>query len=1306
MGASASSPKADRGSSGSALGIIAVAASILCLGALAQVARADTWTGAGETPLNQVRNWGLAGNWLNGAVPLGTDVNTFDIAGDGTVQLQSNRIARGMVFNDFTSTVISGPAAQTLSLQPDGNNNPVLTLGEGLRDTYGSDYFTVGPDFKANLTLAGVLSIGFTPGVKNSAMIIEGQLISGPSNNVINYNGTGTGASLWVASNNNAGSPRNRVVLSINNGGGSGDGAYGYTLHLADSMSPGSAVTAGRLDNIKISLNSSQSYLGLHPAAAGNQYANDIDSLGGNIFTDRSYQGNDLANNVNYVQTISGTLTLLPLGNGDSQINFGTADAPGQTGQTPFGRTNNGYGISVTSLTSFGSVATVNVNNGNLTEDRAGSRYLSGANRLQEAHNYTYVDNYQMSVGQSLVKGGAGVLVISAVNNGQGFLGWATVDAGVLSGAAAALSSSSPGVSLSANAAVGVRWNTAVSLSVSFPVPVSAPAISASNLPGQCGALDIDLAGHNMPIDTTIGTLPGFPTSYLRVGSSQGGDASFDAQPSVDPPSPKHASTSGWIAPYFSRAAMPQHAWYYFGGGGGTLRVDHVLADYYDSQFGTYRTTNLEMGTTGSLLPGRVALKPMSQGQNSSNYYTGQTDVKAGTLQLLNAGAVAYTSGVSLGTYDQGIIKGLYDYPNTGYSWQGPGMLLIDPAAGGGMNLEGSGAYLTGVGYLRDALSFDGGVLGWTGNVTLTESLPRTYNALLVSDLNPARGSAAAVLGLGGEYSAGVMTGQFQISDAFSGQIPVLLYKAGKNSVLDLSLRPPTSPNTYTGGTIIAGGEIKVSDASQLNAAAKSENGGPILILNGGRLHIVPGGQTTDFYVPIMINTAGTPDLKKNCGSVLQADTDAALKAPFDFRWNPGGYLEKTGSGTLTYAPTGTVTPGAANAWGLKLTGGTVAVDQMPLNPSPADPNELSGPVIFNNGSLNVRATSVSPAQAGDPAYGFRNIVSFKGTSSLVTVADGGLFRIHGSVPNEIMGTVTFLGEGAADPSNRIVQLSRNMAPATSTWPADDSRGTGILTFAGVTVYMTDDPNTQLGSLPNEAGFMLQLNSGVVFRATRGNSVGGAVYFSSDADPNQPDPSKFVKIDGARAAADRSSVSPDVWTISGTGQTLWEGVVEKIGSGTVAINRDRGAPVTIGYVSTALPELLISGGTLQAGGTADPFTQTPAGTKHVNIRNNATFEITAGEKAVGTIDGSGATILEPGTELEATCVYQDTLTLKSTSPADGARLVIRAISDSGAALDAGNAAEVPEPGMLVLLGCGGPCLIGLLRRRRGGASRP
>jgi hypothetical protein len=1268
------------------------------LGAWANVARADTWTGADETPFNQVRKWGQAGNWLNGSVPPDTDVNTFDIPGDGTVQLEYNRTARGMVFNDFTSTVISGPAAQTLTLQPDGNNDPVLSLGEGLRDTYGSDYFTAGPDFKANLSLAGLLSIGFSPGVKNSAMMIEGQLVSGPSNNTINFNGTGKGAGLWVASNNDAGLPRNRVVLSINNGGGSGDGAYGYTLHLADSISPGSVVTLGRLDNVKISLNSSQSYLGLHAAAAGNQYANDIDSLGGNIFTDRSYQGNDLASTANYVQTISGTVTLIAQENGDSRVNFGAADTPGLPGQTPFGRTNNGYGISVTSLTSFGSVATINVNNGNLTEERAGSRYLSGANRLQEAHNYTYVGNYQMSMGQTLVKAGNGVLVINSVNNGQGFIGLATVDAGVLSGAAGALSPSSPGISLSADAAVGIRWDTPVSVSGSTPVPVSAPAISASNLPGQCGALDIDLAGHTWSIDTTIGTIPGYPTSYLRVGSSQGGDASFDAQPSVDGPSPKHARTSGWIVPYFNRAAMPQEAWYYFGGGGGTLRVDHVLGDYYD---GTYRTTNLEMGTTGSLLPGRVALKAM-------NAYSGRTDVKAGTLQLLNPGAVAYTSAVSVGTYNLRIINGLYDSLGTDYSWQGPGMLLIDPAAGGGMNLDGPGAYLTGVGYLRDALSFDGGVLGWTGNVTLTESLPRTYGAFLASDLmDPGSPpSAVVVLGLGGEYSAGVMTGQFQLADAFSGQIPVLLYKAGKNSVLDLSLRPPTSPNTYTGGTIIAGGEIKVSDASQLNAAAGNQNGGPILILNGGRLHIVAGGQSTDFYVPIMINTAGTPDRKKNCGSVIQADTDATLKAPFDFGWNPGGYLEKTGSGTLTYAPTRTVTPGPANAWGLKLTAGTVAVNQMPLNPNPADPNELSGPIIFNNGNLRVLATSAAPAQAADPAYGFRNIVSFKGTSSLVRVADGGLFRVHGSVPNEIMGTVTFLGEGGADPGNRIVHLSRNMAPATSTWPADGSRGTGILTFAGVTVYMTEDPNTQLGSLPSEAGFTLQLNSGVVFRATRFNSVSGAVYFSSDADPNQPDPFRFVKIDGAQAAADRSSVSPDLWTISGTGQTLWEGVIEKFGSGTVAINRDRGAPVTIGYVNTALPELLISGGTLQAGGTADPFTQTPAGTKHVNIRNNATFHITAGEKAVGTIDGSGATILEPGTELEATYIYQDTLTLKGTGAADGARLVIRATSDSGAALDAGGAADVPEPGMLVLLGCGGLCLVGLLRRSRGGAPRP
>lgn len=219
----------------------------------------------------------------------------------------------------------------------------------------------------------------------------------------------------------------------------------------------------------------------------------------------------------------------------------------------------------------------------------------------------------------------------------------------------------------------------------------------------------------------------------------------------------------------------------------------------------------------------------------------------------MQQGSVWGTPAVHLWTYDLNITNGLYATPGPhhyawegagNYTWTGPGQLLLDP----GRNPQNPGNptdwdlgwYLAQGGQpggpfpLINALSLDGGVIGWTGNVTVT-GVPGTYGTPITSNLNPLVPAIVNVLGLGGEYSTGTMTTTFQITD--NQGIPVLLYKAGKNSKLDLTQTPqlPGQPgNSYTGGTIIAGGEIIVNDPFQLNAASLMNPGGPIAILNGG----------------------------------------------------------------------------------------------------------------------------------------------------------------------------------------------------------------------------------------------------------------------------------------------------------------------------------------------------------------------------------------------------------------------------------------------------------------------------------------
>ena len=456
-----------------------------------------------------------------------------------------------------------------------------------------------------------------------------------------------------------------------------------------------------------------------------------------------------------------------------------------------------------------------------------------------------------------------------------------------------------------------------------------------------------------------------------------------------------------------------------------------------------------------------------------------------------------------------------------------------------------------------------------------------------------------------------------------------------------------------------------------------------------------------NFIVPIKVVTSGTPDTVKNCGSVISVDyeTAASLMANFDFSSSPCGYLEKDGPGTLVYFAPAPAAPGISNAWGIKLTDGTFQTYQLPVNPG-ID----TGPVIFNGGNMYVHQVPAGMAALDtDPAYGFRNIVSYPiatvimatagigfASQNTVTVFDNAMFRSHGSLPNQILGAVHFVANDAdSDPSYNVVDLSRNMASLTNPIkPGDYSQGNGTMSFQGVTVYMSGGganpyhPGTPgaLNVLPEDAGFTLELDDGVVFNASRQNVIFGNVIF------NNFDPAHPVKIDGEEANPATPAAAPPyysftlkptTWFVFGTGLTSWSGKTEKIGLGKITVDRDKGAPVIVSEGAL----LQISGGTFEAGGAADPFTDTTSGA-WLDIVNNSSATgllISQGVKNVGNISGTGATTISgpAGTELIVTSIVQNTITL-----GPGCTLTILAIPGGPSA--GGTITPVPEPAAWIM----------------------
>ena len=157
------------------------------------------------------------------------------------------------------------------------------------------------------------------------------------------------------------------------------------------------------------------------------------------------------------------------------------------------------------------------------------------------------------------------------------------------------------------------------------------------------------------------------------------------------------------------------------------------------------------------------------------------------------------------------------------------------------------------------------------------------------------------------------------------------------------------------------------------------------------------------------------------------------------------------------------------------------------------------------------------------------------------------------------------------------------------------------------------------------------------------------------------------------------SLTPDTWKIYGTGYTTWSGTTEKIGAGTRGHHTLTGTPVSV----NANTLLKITGGTFEAGGTADPFTDTTTNLS-LDIVNNSTAPgllISQGVKNVGDISGTGDTTISgpAGTELIVDSFYQTNLNMGV-----GCILSIRQIP-GGYTASSTSITPVPEPATWILL---------------------
>ncbi|EEZ29417.1 outer membrane autotransporter barrel domain-containing protein [Brucella pinnipedialis M292/94/1] len=226
-----------------------------------------------------------------------------------------------------------------------------------------------------------------------------------------------------------------------------------------------------------------------------------------------------------------------------------------------------------------------------------------------------------------------------------------------------------------------------------------------------------------------------------------------------------------------------------------------------------------------------------------------------------------------------------------------------------------------------------------------------------------------------------------------------------------------TADNTYTGGTVFAGGVVSVDKEVRL--------GGGDLTFNGGTLQVTGTGWTSTSRAVSLQAGGGTFDIEDaaNNFAVTQGVTGA-------------GGLMKSGTGTVTLSGVNTYTGGTT------LTAGTLAA---------ASDNNLggaSGGLTFNGGTLQVMGTS------------------WTSTNRAVSLqAGGGTFDIEDAANNFAVTQGVAGAGGLTKSGSGTLTLS-----GVNSYTGGTTVSAGILTLTG--------DNTGGGTTTVDAGAVLQIGTG------------------------------------------------------------------------------------------------------------------------------------------------------------------------------------------------------------------------------------
>lgn len=548
---------------------------------------------------------------------------------------------------------------------------------------------------------------------------------------------------------------------------------------------------------------------------------------------------------------------------------------------------------------------------------------------------------------------------------------------------------------------------------------------------------------------------------------------------------------------------------------------------------------------------------------------------------ILNGNATLNTTAGA--TVNLGAISGAF-----GFTKSGPGILLM-----------GAGSYI-------GPTSLNAGTIRFAANNAGPASSAVTVAAGADLDLNNFNGSIGSLAG-SGTVTLGTGTlamGYDNSSTIFSGAIT----GAGGITKTGTGTWTLSGNTSYLGPTQIAAGSL------QLNASGVIPDSSPVTVAGGALLDLNNFNETVG-------SLAGSGNV--NLGSGLMIFGGNNTSTIFSGLIAGSGSLTKTGTGTMslqsdsTYTGTTLVSAGALNiqsngALGDTLAGTVVASGaelQIQNNIDiPAENTTLNGQGLAGGGSLH--NISGDNSWAGNITAG----------SATTIGSDSGSLDILGNINTAAYGlTLTGSGDiildGTISGSGGITKNGIGTLFLTS-----------FNTYAGVTLIIAGTIEVQDGSALGVAGAGNDtiISSGAALRLN--DSVGITVGENITLNGDGPGGAGSVQsvfgtniLSGTMTLGSSSTISVTADSLELTGR-----IIESV-SNSGLTKQGTGTLILTGSASYTGPTLIASG-TLQLGAS-----QRIPDTSALTISTGAIFDLNNFDETVGSLSGSGSTILGSAT---------------------------------------------------------------------------